>query len=230
MQVTRLARAAVARRAAAARGTTQLHGVEQGVETAREQLGRLGGTPFELGQVTLDVADPVMVPKSVLNDLRRQAVELTEVIIAPRSPTIGQTLKDLHFRDKYGLTTVAIWRNGRSHRTDVGTMALESGDALLMVGLPQRTQLLAQEPGYIVLEGPRAPATMQPGRGPLSALIVIVTILVSALGWVPTPEAMLAGAVALVLSGSISGSMNEIHLKRVAGRPAPIAMRFDIIV
>lgn len=136
--------------------------------------------------------------------LRRQAVELTEVIIAPRSPTIGQTLKDLHFRDKYGLTTVAIWRNGRSHRTDVGTMPLESGDALLMVGSPQRTELLAQEPGYIVLEGPRAPATMQPGRGPLSALIVIITILVSALGWVSTPEAMLAGAVTLVLSGSIS--------------------------
>lgn len=47
----------------------------------RDQLGRLGGTPYELGEVHLHGAtsdappDPVMAPKSVLNDLRRKAVE-----------------------------------------------------------------------------------------------------------------------------------------------------------
>jgi len=41
----------------------------------RDQLGRLGNTPFSLGDVDLDAPDPVMVPKSVLNDLRRQAVD-----------------------------------------------------------------------------------------------------------------------------------------------------------
>jgi putative protease len=40
----------------------------------REQLGRLGGTPFELGAVDAGDVDPVMVPKSVLNGLRREAV------------------------------------------------------------------------------------------------------------------------------------------------------------
>ncbi|MBI5756978.1 MAG: DUF3656 domain-containing protein, partial [Planctomycetales bacterium] len=50
------------------------------VELVREQFGRLGDTPFELGSIALHgdvgVADqlPVMVPKSVLNDLRRRAV------------------------------------------------------------------------------------------------------------------------------------------------------------
>lgn len=50
-------------------------------EVAREQLARLGGTPFELGELALVGAAgetpgplPVMVPKSVLNELRRQAV------------------------------------------------------------------------------------------------------------------------------------------------------------
>ena len=41
---------------------------------AREQLGRLGDTPFELHSVRLEFADPVLVPRSVLNDLRRAAV------------------------------------------------------------------------------------------------------------------------------------------------------------
>jgi putative protease len=39
----------------------------------REQLARLGDTPFELGELTVELADPVMVPRSVLNDLRRHA-------------------------------------------------------------------------------------------------------------------------------------------------------------
>lgn len=43
-------------------------------DVIREQLGRLGETPFELAEVTVDLPEPVMVPKSVLNDLRRQAV------------------------------------------------------------------------------------------------------------------------------------------------------------
>jgi len=45
------------------------------LESLRDQLSRLGDTPFELADVTADPLDPVMAPKSVLNDLRRQAAE-----------------------------------------------------------------------------------------------------------------------------------------------------------
>ncbi|HVT89234.1 MAG TPA: DUF3656 domain-containing protein [Tepidisphaeraceae bacterium] len=40
----------------------------------REQLGRLGDTPYELRKLTLETSGSPMVPKSLLNDLRRQAV------------------------------------------------------------------------------------------------------------------------------------------------------------
>jgi putative protease len=53
------------------------------VDLLRKQLGRLGGTPFELAEIELQDIDgqacesaPVMAPASVLNDLRRRAVEL----------------------------------------------------------------------------------------------------------------------------------------------------------
>lgn len=39
----------------------------------RPQLDRLGDTPFELVRLVLDLPDPVLVPKSVVNDLRRRA-------------------------------------------------------------------------------------------------------------------------------------------------------------
>ncbi len=44
------------------------------IELLREQLGRLGDTPLTLAEVELSVPEAVMAPKSVLNDLRRQAV------------------------------------------------------------------------------------------------------------------------------------------------------------
>ena len=52
--------------------TAQKHPVT--LDAVREQLDRLGDSPFCLGEVTLQVAPTALVPKSVLNDLRRQVV------------------------------------------------------------------------------------------------------------------------------------------------------------
>jgi len=41
----------------------------------REQLGRLGNTPYELGRMELDVAGRPFAPSSLLNRMRREAVE-----------------------------------------------------------------------------------------------------------------------------------------------------------
>lgn len=136
------------------------------------------------------------------------AMQPTEVIIAPRSPAIGRTLTDLRFHSKYGLRAVAIWRGGRSYRTDVGKMPLQAGDALLMMGTAASVQALPKEPGYIV------PAANQvqpprPCRGWLATIIATIAIGASILGLVSTPEAMLAGATMLVLSGCIR--MDEFY-------------------
>ncbi len=48
------------------------------VETLRDQFSRLGGTPYELGELTLDVQGKPFVPVSLLNQLRRKAVEMLE--------------------------------------------------------------------------------------------------------------------------------------------------------
>ena len=50
------------------------------MDSVRKQLGRLGGTTFSLADVTL-WDETHMIPASVLNDLRRQAVEAMEEAI-----------------------------------------------------------------------------------------------------------------------------------------------------
>jgi di/tricarboxylate transporter len=131
------------------------------------------------------------------------SVHLTEVIIGPRAPAIGQTIKALRFRSKFGLTAVALWREGRSYRTDVGDFALQAGDALLMVGPHDRVRSFASEHGYIVLDQ-QGDRPQTPSKGWLAVLITVLVIALSAAGLVPTAEAMLAGAAALVITGCLS--------------------------
>ena len=55
----------------------------------REQLGRLGQTPYILAELRLDVQGNPFAPSSLLNQLRRQAVEqLSERLSQPRVPEI----------------------------------------------------------------------------------------------------------------------------------------------
>jgi putative protease len=63
------------------------------LEVIREQLGRLNDTPYRLNDVTSSLPENIMLPKSVLNDLRRQAVtQLMEVEEAANKPVDSQAL------------------------------------------------------------------------------------------------------------------------------------------
>ncbi len=53
--------------------TASAHGLNE--DLLRAQLGRLGNTPYELGTLTLETSGGPFVPASVLNQVRRQAVE-----------------------------------------------------------------------------------------------------------------------------------------------------------
>jgi len=54
-------------------------------ERLREQLGRLGGTPFKLGELTNHLPDGVLLPVSELNRLRREiAAELERQRLQPK--------------------------------------------------------------------------------------------------------------------------------------------------
>jgi U32 family peptidase len=72
------------------------------VELLQQQLDRLGDTPFELASIELlgpsgpTESQPVMVPKSVLNDLRRQAVQL---LLDGRAASSHHEIRDIHVLD-----------------------------------------------------------------------------------------------------------------------------------
>ena len=86
-----------------------------------------------------------------LSILENEKVGLVEVVLSPYSSLLGLTLHEIGFREKYGLTVLAVWRKGGLKRTGLRDFQLQLGDALLLFGDWKRLALLGREPDFLVL-------------------------------------------------------------------------------
>jgi di/tricarboxylate transporter len=136
------------------------------------------------------------------SDLQEE-LELTEIVVPPRSRATGRTLTDLALRTRYGVTVLALWREGRVIRTDVGKTPLEVGDGLLVVNLPKRLAELTRG-GDFLLVGSKLAAPERPERAPVALVIFGLVIAIAFSGWIPIGETVLAGAMAMVLTRCVS--------------------------
>jgi di/tricarboxylate transporter len=146
----------------------------------------------------------IVRPDNQRYSLTGYSIGLTEVLIPPRSAAVGKTLSDLRFRARYGLTAIALWREGRSFRTDVGKMPLEVGDALLMIGKPGSIGALAKERDFLILQSEEMQQPRLPHKARWALLITFGVLLLAVLEILPTAETTLIGAVAMALTGCIN--------------------------
>ena len=136
------------------------------------------------------------------NSLSTDQTALLEVILAPRSNAAGHTLKELRFREKYGLSVVALWRGGRPYRTDVGNLQLQFGDALLVHGPRGNVSVLRADPDFLVLAEPDDPPHAR--KGWLAAIVMALTLVVVALDLLPIAVAMMLGALSMIVTGCLT--------------------------
>lgn len=133
-------------------------------------------------------------------DLESPAVVVTEAVLAPRSRLIGQTLRQANFREKYGMTVLALWRGGRQIRTGLTDRPLQFGDALLLQGPRERLRVLHAEPDLIILGNGKEEAKLVPGKGRLALLIMAATLALATINSTLVAEVMLGGALLMVLT------------------------------
>ncbi|MBE2201643.1 MAG: SLC13 family permease [Anaerolinea sp.] len=130
--------------------------------------------------------------------MESEEVGLAEIVLSPQTTLEGKTLRQLHFREKYGLSVLAIWRQGQPHRSDLRDMALRFGDAILLYGRRDKIRLLNSEPDFLVLTEP-APATLRQQKAPLAVGILILILLPVLFGFLPISIAAVVGATLMVL-------------------------------
>jgi di/tricarboxylate transporter len=137
-------------------------------------------------------------------DLESASVEVLEAVLSPRSTLIGQTLRGSHFRERYGMTVIAVWRAGKSIRTGLSELVLQFGDGLLLQGARARIPVLRDEPDLIVLD--RGEDETPPARGKtlLALALMIGTLALAATDLLPVGEVVLGGALVMILTGVLS--------------------------
>ncbi|MFC1922668.1 SLC13 family permease [Chloroflexota bacterium] len=147
-------------------------------------------------------------PPPELSELESAEVGLVEAVLSPHTTLVGKTLREIHFRVKYGLSVLAIWREGNAYYSNLGEMALRFGDALLLHGARERIKLLGSEPDFLVLteEAQEAPRS---NKALLAVLIMVVVLLPVILGWVPIAIMVVVGVVLMVLTGCLT--MDEAY-------------------
>ncbi|MGD8752751.1 MAG: SLC13 family permease, partial [Anaerolineales bacterium] len=150
--------------------------------------------------------EPEPAPK--LERLESAEVGLVEAVLSPHTTLAGKTLRQLHFREKYDLSVLAIWSGGRAFRTDLRELRLRFGDALLLYGRREKLRLLGTDPDFLVLteeiqEAPRVE------KAPIAALVMAGVVLTVLLGWLPIAVAAVIGAALMVLTGCLS--MDEAY-------------------
>ena len=135
--------------------------------------------------------------------LSSKGVTFAEMILAPHSKATGQTLKELDFRRRYGVSVIALRRMRRSYRTDVGDLTLSLGDALLVVGAASQLERLQHSADFIVIE-PNWSDQPVNAKDAVAAVFIVTAGIAAAIAGVPVYLAMLAAAVLALLSGKVS--------------------------
>ena len=111
----------------------------EGVIDAGETTGIEIGVEAELG----------------LQRLHTDSAILIEGVIGPGSSLVGRSLKDLNFRERFGVIILAVHRRGVNLRDSFENVKLAFGDTILVEGGVDRINNLSQERDFINLSQPK---------------------------------------------------------------------------
>lgn len=137
---------------------------------------------------------------------------LVEVVLAPRTTLEGKTLRQINFREKFGLNVLALWRRGEAYRLDLRDMELRFGDALLLYGNRNKLQLLAREADFIVLTE-MADDELRRDKMKYALLVMAAVLLPVIIGWVPIYIAVVVGVALMVLTGCLTMEEAYRHIE-----------------
>ena len=155
-------------------------------------------TPRLLEAHQLEPVDDPHLPEA----LTTAQVPLVEVVLAPRSEHDGKSLRQIRFRERYGIQVIGLWRGGGVVQGELADTPLRYGDALLMQGPRERFDLLRSDENFLILE---VEAVGRPGwRAWVATAIVALSLGSAALGLLPIAIATLSGAILMVLADCLS--------------------------
>lgn len=130
---------------------------------------------------------------------------VAEVVVAPRSSMVGETVFSGMITDSGDLVVLAVQRAGEP--VDAQTIVLESGDILLVQGRWDALDISLGDPSVLVVDEPdqlRRQAAPLGMRAWVALAILVLMVLALATGIMPTAVTGLLAASAMVLTRAVT--------------------------
>jgi di/tricarboxylate transporter len=164
------------------------------VEGVREEILKIKDTSGIEIKADVKLSDP---------NLQTEDSALVEVILLPRSPLIGRTLKKARFRERYGLHVLALNRHGENVLRKISQVVLRMGDVLLVQGAKSNISALEDDRTFRIL-GAVEESRLDRRKALLTIGIFVGALALGVLKLVPLPVAVLLGAFGVFISKLIT--------------------------
>jgi len=136
-------------------------------------------------------------------DFNAGDLQLVEAMVLSGSRLRGRTLKEVRFRERYGLTILAINRKGVTIRAKLSLIPLRFGDVLLIQGSRERVQRVISE-GTLMLLGDVSSLRPRSPKAKYALAIFAIAIALGSFKIMPFAAAMVIGSLLMFLSRAIT--------------------------
>ncbi|HEU5249508.1 MAG TPA: SLC13 family permease [Thermoanaerobaculia bacterium] len=143
---------------------------------------------------------PDVKPALSDGDLQSERIRMMEAMVLPHSDLVGRTLRESRFRERTGVTVLAIHSAGGPDRIEkLSGIRLKPSDVLLLQGSLEALDRVRGGGELFLLEDVSAHHPRR-RKGRWAAAIFIGSVAVAVAGLLPLPLAFIAGGVALVIT------------------------------
>tara|TARA_B100000902_G_scaffold30391_1_gene36399 strand:+ start:218 stop:1483 length:1266 start_codon:yes stop_codon:yes gene_type:complete len=140
-----------------------------------------------------------------LETLEHRPAILLEGIIGPQSTIIGRTLKELKFRQRFGVLILGVHRQSGEFRRNFEDVRIHSGDTLLIEGPPQAIARVKNEKDFVSLSEASEP-TIRKGKALIAAAITFAFVIAASVSGQPIFVVALIASIAMLATRCIDPS------------------------
>jgi di/tricarboxylate transporter len=158
------------------------------------------------------------------------AERLVQAVVAPGSELARRTIAEVDFRRRYGAIVVGLWRQDGWLDDELSRTRLRAGDVLILQGDDEALARVSAAPGILMLVPFHGEGRVR-RKATVASAIMVLTVLAAAFNVMTLEVAGLAGAVAMVLTGCLTGGQayraidSRIYVFIAGAIPLGLAMK-----
>jgi di/tricarboxylate transporter len=144
---------------------------------------------------------------------------IVEGVVSPRSSLIGRTIKEIRFRETFGLNALALHQSGKTYYRQLADRPLQAGDTILIHGTWEQLHALEEMHHDLIIITPFEKEFHKPEKSGMALICFLVSLFLMILSSfyfqkmpynpIPLSVCLMLGAIGMVLTKVIT--INEAY-------------------